>query len=80
MKQLRLTTAATVLTLTLSFSGFAGQMDTTLTSPVTAQSTATVAGDMETGVTATSSTSSTVTAVNSLTQVLLALLNLLPRI
>jgi 3-deoxy-D-manno-octulosonic acid (KDO) 8-phosphate synthase len=88
MKKLKLTTAATTLTLVLSFSAFAGQMDGTLASQAPTTSTATVAGDMYGGfvevppqpATATSSTSSTATAVNPLTQLILVLLNLLPKI
>ncbi len=80
MKKLKLTMAVTVLMLTLSFSAFAGEMGTTLTSPAPTQSTATVAGEMGTGVASTSSTSSTATAVNPLTQLILVLLNLLPKI
>ncbi len=78
MKQLRLTTAATVLALALSFSAFAGEMDTGFTSQSPTQSTATVAGQMDTGVASASSASSTATAVNPLTQIMLVLLNLLP--
>ncbi len=74
MKQLRLTTAATVLALALSFSAFAGEMDTGFTSQSPTQSTATAAGEMGT----TAATTSTATAVNPLTQIMLALLNLLP--
>ncbi len=80
MKKLKLTTAATILTLVLSFSAFAGDMATTLTSQATAQPTATLAGQIDTTSATTSSTSSTTTAVNPLTQIILVLLNLLPKI
>ncbi len=78
MKHLKLTTAATILTLALSFSAFAGDMETGFASQAPTQSTATVAGDMATTAATTSSTSSTATAVNPLTQIALALLSLLP--
>lgn len=80
MKQLKLTTAATILTLALSLSAFAGEIDTTLTSPAPTQSTATVAGEIGTTSATTSSAPSMATAANPLTQLILALLNLLPRI
>ncbi|MFN2455373.1 MAG: hypothetical protein ABR577_14250 [Pyrinomonadaceae bacterium] len=70
MKQLKLTAAATVLTLALSFSAFAGEMYTGFVD-VPPQTTS--------AATTTSSTSSTVTAVDPVTQLLLLLLNLLPR-
>ena len=80
MKHLKLTMATIILTLALSFSAFAGEIGTTLTSPAPTPSTATVAGEMGTTSATTSSTSSAATAVNPLTQVILVLLNLLPRI
>jgi hypothetical protein len=80
MKHLKFTAAVIVLTLALSFSAFAGEIDTPLTSQAPTQSTATVAGDMQTTSATTSSTSSTATAVNPLTQIILVLLNLLPKI
>ncbi len=67
MKQLKLMAATTVLTLALSFSAFAGDIGTMLTSPAPTQSTATA-----------TSTSSTTIAVDPLTQLMLILLNLLP--
>lgn len=69
MKQLKLSAAATILTLALSFSAFAGDIWTTVTSPATTQASATTSAT-------TSSTSSTGIAVDPLTQMLLALLNL----
>jgi len=80
MKHLKPTAMATILMLAISFSAFAGDIETTLTSAAPAQSTATVAGEMGTTSATTSSTSSAATAVNPLTQVILVLLNLLPRI
>ncbi len=67
MKQLKLTAAASVLTLALSFSAFAGDIGTMLISPAPTQSTATA-----------TSTPSTTIAVDPVTQLILVLLNLLP--
>jgi len=80
MKHLKLTVAATVLMMALSFSAFAGEIDTGFTSPAPTQSTATIAGKIGTGAATTSNTSSTATTVNPLTQLILVLLNLLPRV
>ncbi len=66
MKQLKLTASATVLTLALSFSAFAGEIYGGV-AYVPPQSTATA-----------TSTSSTTIAVNPITQFMLVLLNLLP--
>ncbi len=72
MKQLKLTMTATALTLVLSFSAFAGEIGTGFVDVPPQPASAT---------TTSSTTASTQSvAVNSLTQVLLALLNLLPRI
>jgi hypothetical protein len=71
MKKLKLTAAVTILTLVLSFSAFAGQMDGGFVGvpPQPASVTTT---------SSTTASSQTVT-VNPLTQIILALLNLLPK-
>ncbi len=72
MKQLKLTTAATILTLVLSFSAFAGEMGTGFVDvppPTTSATTASTTTASSQGVT-----------VNPLTQLILVLLNLLPKI
>ncbi len=88
MKRLKLTTAATVLTLALSFSAFAGDMETGIVgvpTPTQASQQSTQPGTAATGVTgttsaSTSSTSNTTTDVNGLTQIALLLMKLLARI
>ncbi len=72
MKHLKLITAATVLTLALSFPAFAGDIYTGFVDapPQTASATTTSS--------ATTSTQSV--AIDPLTQILLTLLNLLPKI
>jgi hypothetical protein len=71
MKKLKLTMAATILTLALSFSAFAGEMDGGFVDVPPQPATATTASS-------TTASSQTV-AVNPLTQLILVLLNLLPK-
>jgi hypothetical protein len=73
MKQFKLIVSATALTLALSFSAFAGQMETTFTSPQPTPSSATTPGQMETTFTSPQPTPS-----SAATQIALILLNLLP--
>ncbi len=72
MKQLKLTMAATVLTLAFSFLAFAGEMHTGFVDvpPQTASAT----------ITSSTTTSSQNLTVNPLTQIIVVLFNLLPRI
>ncbi len=72
MKQLKSVTAATVLTLALSFSAFAGDIWTGFVDVPPQTTSATTASS-----TTASSQSAT---VNPLTQIILALLSLLPKV
>ncbi len=75
MKQLKLTAAATVLTLALSFSAFAGDIHTTVAGEI---HTDFVDVPPQTSTTTSTTASSQSAAVDPLTQLMLVLLNLLP--
>lgn len=71
MNKLKLATSATILTLALSFSAFAGEMDGGFVGVPPQPASATT--------TSSATASNQTVAVNPLTQIILMLLNLLPK-
>jgi hypothetical protein len=74
MKKLKLSLSATVLTLALSLSAFAGDMQCGVTSQAPAQPTSMTAGETQTTVVSTSGTSVEAATLNPVTETALSLM------